>query len=255
MNAALTEGATPLEMATQRGGRAVKVVPNVFRVGGDRVAICRLEAPVTQMPAAPETGLARTLRTLFDQGVEAMIFADTSGVIRHANDRFLEMVDAAHLSEVKGRHVAEFLSRGQVDFGVMSENVARGGHLRLYATEMVSDYGSRTPVEVSAAMLQEGREQQIALVIRDAARVEAVRLPGGEAETASQQNILELVGSASLKEIVAETNDVIEKLCIETAIRLTNNNRVAAAEMLGLSRQSLYVKLRKYGLVKKTDEE
>ncbi|MDC0114520.1 hypothetical protein OAI45_05505, partial [Planktomarina temperata] len=29
----------------------------------------------------------------------------------------------------------------------------------------------------------------------------------------------------------------------------TSNNRVAAAEMLGLSRQSLYVKLRKYDLV------
>jgi DNA-binding protein Fis len=38
-------------------------------------------------------------------------------------------------------------------------------------------------------------------------------------------------------------------MCIETAVELTRNNRVAAAEMLGLSRQSLYVKLRKYGLV------
>jgi DNA-binding NtrC family response regulator len=60
---------------------------------------------------------------------------------------------------------------------------------------------------------------------------------------------MELVGSATLKEIVAETTDVVEKMCIETAVELTRNNRVAAAEMLGLSRQSLYVKLRKYGLI------
>jgi DNA-binding protein Fis len=40
-------------------------------------------------------------------------------------------------------------------------------------------------------------------------------------------------------------------MCIETAVELTRNNRVAAAEMLGLSRQSLYVKLRKYGLLAK----
>ena len=68
---------------------------------------------------------------------------------------------------------------------------------------------------------------------------------------------MELVGSASLKEIVAETTDVVEKMCIETAVNLTRNNRVAAAEMLGLSRQSLYVKLRKYGLLNKDadDEE
>ena len=69
-----------------------------------------------------------------------------------------------------------------------------------------------------------------------------------QSEEAVHQNVVELVGSAKLKDIVAETNDVVEKLCIETAIELTRNNRAAAAEMLGLSRQSLYVKLRKYGL-------
>ena len=69
-----------------------------------------------------------------------------------------------------------------------------------------------------------------------------------QSEEAVHHNVAELVGSATLKEIVAETNDVIEKMCIETAIELTRNNRAAAAEMLGLSRQSLYVKLRKYGL-------
>ncbi|MFM7965510.1 MAG: helix-turn-helix domain-containing protein, partial [Betaproteobacteria bacterium] len=50
------------------------------------------------------------------------------------------------------------------------------------------------------------------------------------------------------QEIVAETADLIEKLCIEAALRLTRDNRASAAEMLGLSRQSLYVKLRRYGI-------
>ena len=60
-----------------------------------------------------------------------------------------------------------------------------------------------------------------------------------------------LIGSTPMKDIVAQTADVVERMCIETAIEMTGNNRVAAAEMLGLSRQSLYVKLRKYGLVSK----
>ena len=60
---------------------------------------------------------------------------------------------------------------------------------------------------------------------------------------------MDLVGASPLKDIVAATTDVIEKMCIETAVELTRNNRVAAAEMLGLSRQSLYVKLRKYNLL------
>ena len=35
---------------------------------------------------------------------------------------------------------------------------------------------------------------------------------------------------------------------IEAALALTRDNRASAAEMLGLSRQSLYVKLRRYGI-------
>ena len=61
----------------------------------------------------------------------------------------------------------------------------------------------------------------------------------------------ELVGSRNgLKRLgIRQNNGRGEKMCIETAVELTRNNRVAAAEMLGLSRQSLYVKLRKYGLL------
>jgi len=58
----------------------------------------------------------------------------------------------------------------------------------------------------------------------------------------------ELVGRMSLKEIVRDTTDLIEQLCIEAALQLTRDNRASAAEMLGLSRQSLYVKLRRYGI-------
>ena len=51
-----------------------------------------------------------------------------------------------------------------------------------------------------------------------------------------------------IKEIVGETTDVIEQLCIEAALDLTRDNRAAAAELLGLSRQSLHVKMRRFGL-------
>ena len=62
------------------------------------------------------------------------------------------------------------------------------------------------------------------------------------------EQLPELVGRVSLTELVRETTDVIERLCIEAALELTRDNRASAAEMLGLSRQSLYVKLRRYGL-------
>ena len=64
----------------------------------------------------------------------------------------------------------------------------------------------------------------------------------------SAGQMTELVGRMPLKDIVRETTDLIEQLCIEAALQLTGDNRASAAEMLGLSRQSLYIKLRRYGI-------
>jgi DNA-binding NtrC family response regulator len=78
-----------------------------------------------------------------------------------------------------------------------------------------------------------------------------MRLPGALAGNEGLRNVMQLVGYSTLKDIVAETTEIIERMCIETALELTRNNRVAAAELLSLSRQSLYVKLRKFGLLSK----
>ena len=66
--------------------------------------------------------------------------------------------------------------------------------------------------------------------------------------------LTELVGRVPLRDVIRESNDVIERLCIEAALQLTSGNRASAAEMLGLSRQSLYVKLRRYGLMERSEE-
>jgi DNA-binding NtrC family response regulator len=64
----------------------------------------------------------------------------------------------------------------------------------------------------------------------------------------SVDQLTELVGRMSLKEIVRESTDMIERLCIEAALAYTSDNRASAAEILGVSRQSLYSKLHRHGL-------
>ena len=93
-----------------------------------------------------------------------------------------------------------------------------------------------------------GEHACLGFTIRDIGR----RLPAEGRSTVGLQRtvgqLTELVGRVPLKDIVGETTDLIEQLCIEAALELTRDNRASAAEMLGLSRQSLYVKLRRYGL-------
>jgi transcriptional regulator PpsR len=172
----------------------------------------------------------------------------------------LNLTDAGSLADVRGRSLAEFLARASVDLKVLTDNAARSGKMRIYATRLEGAYGSQLSVEMSATHLSAAGATGFAFVIRDTSRMEVVRepsasaMPGtGTVSDDAMRNVMDLVGSAPLKDIVAATTDVVEKMCIETAVELTDNNRVAAAEMLGLSRQSLYVKLRKYGLLSRSD--
>ncbi|MGQ3176765.1 MAG: helix-turn-helix domain-containing protein, partial [Blastomonas fulva] len=64
----------------------------------------------------------------------------------------------------------------------------------------------------------------------------------------SVDQLTELVGRMPLREIVRESTDLIERMCIEAALAYTSDNRASAAEILGLSRQSLYSKLHRHGL-------
>jgi transcriptional regulator PpsR len=151
-----------------------------------------------------------------------------------------------------------------VDLKVLIDNATRHGKMRLYSTRLEGAYGSQLTVEMSATRMTGGAGNGFGFVLRDTSRLEVMRDPSASTEPAApggngpvsddaMRNVMDLVGSAPLKDIVSATTDVVEKMCIETAVELTNNNRVAAAEMLGLSRQSLYVKLRKYGLLHKSD--
>jgi transcriptional regulator PpsR len=247
---AIAESRKPISATATRTKTRVNMIASIFRAAGDRLLVCRLENSEEPEQAADE--LTDNLSGLYQEGADAIVFADKDGIIQSANEAFLNLADVAHLSLVKGKSLADYLVRGSVDSKVMIENATRTGTMRLYATKLLSAFGGQTAVEISATYLNDRANPALVFVIRDASRVEAVRRPGGVAVgDDGVRNVMELVGSATLKDIVAETTDVVEKMCIETAVELTRNNRVAAAEMLGLSRQSLYVKLRKYGLLHK----
>lgn len=248
-SSAIAETAAPTELLSRRSRRRLLLTPSVFRAAGERMLFVRLESADDVEQSSDE--LSDNLAALYQEGVDAIVFTDRDGVIRSANEAFLNLTDVAHATMVKGKPLSDFLVRGVVDTRVLIDNAARTGHMRLYATKIESQFGSQVSVEISATYLDDRVKPAIVFVIRDASRAEAVRKSGATVTDEGVKSVMELVGSAALKDIVAETTDVVEKMCIETAVELTNNNRVAAAEMLGLSRQSLYVKLRKYGLLNK----
>ena len=245
------QGGTSVEFPTLRGGNRVEIRSRQFRAAGERLAFCKLSGPGEETKGLGS--LASDLFQLFQLGTDAIVFTNKDGVIEAASDAFLNITDSPSPSAVVGRSIGEFLGRGAVDLKVLLENARRAGHLRSYSTKLTTDFDAHISVELSATWLGDRSDPKLALVIRDATSATALRTDFALGQ-GDMRGVMELVGSSNLKDIVAETTNVVEKICIETAIELTRNNRVAAAEMLGLSRQSLYVKLRKYGLLSREEE-
>ena len=245
---ALSDVGGEIEIALSTGAR-VGVTPTLFRSAGERVLLCRI-APRAVDRLSPDR-LGQMLRGLYDRGPDGIVFTDQRGRILSVNEGFLNLIGTPHDTSVRDTALSDVLQRGMVDVSVMIQNAQRSGRLRAYATRTVDSFGAERDVEISVTSFQAGEERLIAFVIRDGRQSEPSR--DGEG-TPGLDSVVELVGSSTLREIVSETTSVVERMCIETAIKLTMNNRVAAAEMLGLSRQSLYVKLRKFGMVEQTGD-
>ncbi len=165
-----------------------------------------------------------------------------------ANQSFIEMTRAASMEQVIGHQLEEFLGRQGVDLSVLLTNLREHGQLRHFETTLRSVVGTLEDVDVSAATVANAKQSAFGFTIRPI-RTRPVQASRPDVPLArSVDEMTKLVGRVPLRDLVRETTDMIERLCIEAALKLTQDNRALAAEMLGLSRQSLYTKLRRYGI-------
>lgn len=189
------------------------------------------------------------LADLVETSPDAIVVADPQGRVTSANAAFLDLVQLATSEQVKGESLERWLGRPGVDFNVLLANLRQHGSVRRFSTLMRGEYGATADVELSATTILNGKEPAYGFTIRNIGDRMAMESHVGARELPrSVEQLTELVGRVPLKDLVRETTDVIERLCIEAALELTGDNRASAAELLGLSRQSLYVKLRRYGL-------
>ncbi len=179
---------------------------------------------------------------------EGLVVVDTDHRILTANPAFVEMIELATEEQVRGQPVDRWIGRVDVDVDILFASIRENGSVRRFMTSVRGEYGGRENVEISAVSVTQGPIPCIAMSVRKSAREAAGAAAQGQAMLRSIDQLTELVGRMPLKELVRETTDIIERMCIEAALQLTSDNRASAAEMLGLSRQSLYVKLRRYGL-------
>ena len=187
-------------------------------------------------------------QTYVGQAADALVFTDAQGRVVSANRTFALMAQLSAEEQARGEMLDRWLGRTGVELSVLVTNLRQRGSVGLFTTTLRGEFGAQIDVEISASVLAMPDGPQLGFAIRDISR----RLQGEERTpdrvSRSVSELTELVGRVPLRDIVSETTELIEQLCIEAALQMTHGNRASAAQLLGLSRQSLYVKLNRFGL-------
>jgi len=184
----------------------------------------------------------------FEHAPDGILITDQNGIVIAANTAYLEMAGIQDEQQATGRRADRWLGRSIVDLDILLSNIQSDRPLQLFSSLLRTELGAQLDIELSAVQTDYIGKPVILMFIRDVSR----RINGEQtAEVHLPRSIEQItgrVGRVPLKQLVRESTDVIEALCIESALKLTQDNRAAAAELLGLSRQSLYTKLRRFDI-------
>ncbi|MDN3276591.1 transcriptional regulator PpsR [Frankia sp. RB7] len=200
----------------------------------------------TDLSAPKEKGEPSTIEELVEHLPDGFVALDEAGIIRHANQAFLDLVQLGSKASAIGESLDRWLWQPGADLNALLSNIQRHKTVRLFTTSVRGELGTETEVEISAGT-GEGELGQIGVLLRNVAR----RLPSGSESDflrTALGSMSEQIGKSSLRQLVKNTVGVVEQHYVKQALELAGGNRTATAELLGLSRQSLYAKLNRYGL-------
>ncbi|MFB0613046.1 transcriptional regulator PpsR [Aurantiacibacter poecillastricola] len=242
-SAGAARSVAPVSMVLGKREEEFNLSASAFRQDGGQFIFVRLESLHQGAPA----NLSATI-DIVESMPDAFVMTDSDMVVEAANLAFVELVKAASEDQLRGRPLGQLVGRPGIDLELIGAQLAKHGFARNVGTVVgIQEGEDPEPVELSAVRT-EGDDPHYGFVIRPIGRRLRDLPPTSQDMPRSVEQLTELVGRMSLKEIVRESTDLIERLCIEAALAYTSDNRASAAEILGLSRQSLYSKLHRYGL-------
>ena len=229
-------------------GQQVWVRASLFRQESLTLFLMRLSAVPSDGVAALPDVKTKLLKAV-ESAPDGFVVTDDTGNILTANAAFLEMAQLTSEKAAVGEPLDRWIGQGGVDLDVLVNNLRQRGTVRFFSTVLRAEDGGTVQVEISAVSVRNGgNHHSFGYAVRNVGPRVQVQSRAAKEMPRSVEQLTELIGRVALKDLVREATEVIERLSIEAALELTGDNRASAAEMLGLSRQSLYVKLRRYGL-------
>ncbi len=241
------------ETGLSSGGRSFLASASLFRQDRAPQFLVRLSPADVATRVGGDAG-AR-LEVVLERIPDPFVLTDEEMKILAANTAFLDLVRVGSRQQTLGQSLNRFVGRSGLDRNLLLETLNEHGYVRNFNTVLRNQYDEAEDVEISAVASPNDADRCFGFTVRRATRRGGERTPAMPELRRSVEQLTELVGRVKLKELVRETTDLVERLCIEAALELTKDNRASAADILGLSRQSLYSKLHRFGLVNSAPSE
>ena len=237
-----------LHLGADRAAWTARAVP----VGDDAqdVILLQLSPIFVQQPVL--------LDDIMQRLPDGFVVIDLDGTILRSNIAFLNLLQISGNASVVGKSIGQWMLQPGADMAAFLDTMRRLGHARRYSTTMVGDGGAEVAVEISAAYDTDKQPASLGLILRDVSRcVTLLTQPSKKMRKSVTKGNTLLEALAELTSDISQTTlpilarqavGLVEKHFIEIALENADGNRTATAELLGLSRQSLYLKLSRYGL-------
>ncbi len=227
------------------GDVEVSLSADLFRAGDRKLIMVRMSQSA---PGNDYAASEKRIVALVRNASEAVVLTDSEGKVLWANEAFLVLAEIPLPALALGRRLDDFLQWSVVDQDLLLQNARRYGRALSFSSTIKGASGQMARLAVSVVHMAEGEPSGYGFVMHVQPQ-ENAHASGGSSDLAhAAENLVEMVGRVPMKDMVRDSTDVIERMCIEAALKLTGDNRASAARVLGLSRQALYLKMNRFGI-------
>lgn len=235
----------------QSSGQAWLVRASLMASGPGLRYLLNIASAGTRQPK-PGRDAPVPLGALIERLPDGFVVLSGEGTVLRANRAFLDLVQVGAEGAVVGEPLGRWLSRPGFQLADLLATVRRHRSVRALSATVLGELGTETEVELSAAGNADADPEHLGVLLRDVARRSQATsddLPGAGLEVIGEQ-----LGKVPLLQLVRQATVAVERGYVTAALHRAGGNRTVAAELLGLSRQSLHTKLNRYSLGSHRDE-
>ncbi len=226
---------------------SIDISATPFRSERDLLLLVRARAVAPRPAGAGAATSSVNWADLVEHLPDAVVITDSSGRVIMANPAFVELCQLVDDAQADGRSLAQWLA----DAGGLADILAqarRGGISPQATVQLHGAKGRQLSVGVSAVLLDEGDRESVGFTLRRLAERDGAAQAGVDDLATSIDALAALMGRKPLPELLHEATTLVERHLVKSALQRSGGDAHAAAALLGISAETLALRVHIHAL-------